>query len=49
MNMTETQARLLAAGNRDYVARKIKGRWVVWSKRAEHVVEFDRIPIVEKA
>ena len=47
--MTEFQARLLAAGNRDYVARKIKGRWVVWSKKADHAVEFDRLPIVEKA
>lgn len=39
--MTETEARRLAGYDRDYSARKIRGRWVVWSAAADHEVEFD--------
>jgi hypothetical protein len=40
---SESQARYLAARDTtgDYVARKIKGQWYVWSTAVESIVEFD--------
>ena len=39
--MNERQAKLLAGNDRDYSARRVQGRWVVWSAASDHVVEFD--------
>lgn len=39
--MNQRQAELLAAGDREYRARKLHGRWVVWCDASDHVVEFD--------
>ena len=39
--MTEAEARRLAATDKDYRARKMRGRWVVWDDMADHVVEFE--------
>lgn len=36
------KAEQLAEMDDDYFAKCIRGRWVVWSKAADHVVEFDR-------
>lgn len=38
--MTEAMARLLASKDRDWTAICRKGKWMVWSTRADHVVEF---------
>jgi hypothetical protein len=35
------EALRLAARNPDYFVRSIRGRWVVWSKTADHEVTFD--------
>ena len=43
--MTKEQAMRLAMRERDYIARKIRGQWVVWSLASEHVVEFDQADI----
>ena len=40
--MNERQAKLLAAGDRAWIARRVRGRWVVWSCASDHVVEFDQ-------
>jgi len=41
--MTKEVAEQLAMmDDQDYVARKIRGHWVVWSKAADHIVEFDQ-------
>jgi hypothetical protein len=42
MIINERQAKLLAIRDRDWVARRMHGRWVVWSCASDHVVEFDR-------
>lgn len=39
--MTEAEARRLAATDKDYRARKMRGRWVVWCDMADHVVDFE--------
>jgi len=39
--MTKEQAQLFAAHDPDYFARRIRGEWCVWSRAADHVVEFD--------
>lgn len=39
--MTGATALLLALHDPDYRARKMRGRWCVWSYRSGHVVEFD--------
>lgn len=39
--LTQNQAEQLATLDDDYRARKMHGRWVVWSDASEHVVEFD--------
>lgn len=38
--MTELVARLLASKDRDWQAVCRSGEWMVWSARADHVVEF---------
>jgi len=40
MYMTEQQAKVLATFDPDYCARKMKGRWYVWSDVSQHIVEF---------
>ena len=43
--MTRRQADYLASFDPDYSVRNIcRGEWVVWSKAADHIVEFDRLP-----
>jgi len=39
--MNELQAKRLAATDKAYVARKIRGQWVVWCEASDHVVEFN--------
>jgi hypothetical protein len=39
--MNQREAELLAAGNRNWTARKVRGRWVVWDAVSDHAVEFD--------
>lgn len=37
---TEAMAKKLASKDRDWEARRIRGRWVVWSISSDHAVEF---------
>jgi hypothetical protein len=41
VTLSERQAKALATWSRDYRARRIRGRWVVWCDASEHEVEFD--------
>ena len=45
--MNRQQAQYLAKFDPDYVARPMRGKWVVWSKQSDHVVEFDKLPPVD--
>ena len=36
----EARCRLLATQDESYRAKKLHGRWVVWSDASDHVVEF---------
>lgn len=38
--MTEHYAIELSRGERDYFPKCIRGRWFVWSRKADHAVEF---------
>jgi hypothetical protein len=40
--MTKQLTEALAKFDRNYVARRIHGNWVVWCKVSDHVVEFDQ-------
>jgi hypothetical protein len=47
--MTEAQAKYLAASEPDYRAKKMRGEWVVWCDASDHVVEFDNIVLAHAA
>ena len=38
--LTEAQAREIASHDRNYRARLMRGKWVVWCDASDHVVEF---------
>ena len=45
--MTESEARYLARRNPRHYARPLHGEWVVWDKRLDDEVVFDRANYIE--